>query len=267
MPTARPIIIEKFIDHTDIGVTHESMWSRAKPTAMPATASRSGMPAASRAPKAMTSMMTVGMPLTSSALWRASSFISLKSLHIGHSPVTSTWAPAGHVEGADERRRAHRPPPGGRRPRRSACSTGISAVVPSWEIIPASGGMAVGSTTETTFGPPWSWATTAVTPLGSSRDRRVLVVDDDRVLRPEGRELRAQLGPHLLGGRAVGVPARTRQGPGEGQGERGRGDGDGEPHEDHRLAMAGHRRGETGEQRPLVGIVRRLVSGEDGLCH
>ena len=40
MPTARPIIIEKFIDHTDIGVNAVRAGARlAKPTAMPASAS------------------------------------------------------------------------------------------------------------------------------------------------------------------------------------------------------------------------------------
>ena len=39
MPTARPIIIEKFIDHTDIGVIQPSRCRSAKPTAMPASAS------------------------------------------------------------------------------------------------------------------------------------------------------------------------------------------------------------------------------------
>ena len=51
MPTARPIIIEKFIDHTDIGVIHESMCNTAKPTAMPASASSSGMPAGDHGPE------------------------------------------------------------------------------------------------------------------------------------------------------------------------------------------------------------------------
>ncbi len=153
MPTARPIIIEKFIDHTDIGVTHESTWSRAKPTAMPATASSSGMPAAISAPKAMNSMIRVGRPLTSSALWRASSFILLKSLHTGHSPVTSAWAPS--ATSRVPTKSPSSPAASGRSASSPiCCSTGISAVVPSWEIIPASGGMVVGSTTDTTFGPP-----------------------------------------------------------------------------------------------------------------
>ena len=37
MPTARPIIIEKFIDHTDSGIAPPSRCSEAKPTAMPAS--------------------------------------------------------------------------------------------------------------------------------------------------------------------------------------------------------------------------------------
>ena len=93
MPTARPIIIEKFIDHTDIGEIQLSMCSEAKPVAMPAMASSSGMPAAIIAPNAMNSMINVGSPERSSALCSASSFILLKSLHTGHSPVTSALAP------------------------------------------------------------------------------------------------------------------------------------------------------------------------------
>ncbi len=93
MPTARPIIIEKFIDHTDIGVIHDNMCSTAKPTAMPASASSSGIPAAIMAPNATKSSTSVGRPLSSSALWSASAFTLLKSLHTGHSPVTFACAP------------------------------------------------------------------------------------------------------------------------------------------------------------------------------
>ena len=51
MPTARPIIIEKFIDHTDNGMIAVARWSAAKPTAMPDTARSSGSPAATAVPK------------------------------------------------------------------------------------------------------------------------------------------------------------------------------------------------------------------------
>ena len=95
MPTARPIIIEKFIDHTDIGVTQPSTCRSAKPTAMPASASTSGRPAAISMPNATNSRIMLGRPLTSSALWSASALIVLKSLHTGHSPVTSARAPDG----------------------------------------------------------------------------------------------------------------------------------------------------------------------------
>ena len=97
MPTARPIIIEKFIDHTDIGVIHESMCNTAKPTAIPASASSSGRPAAIIAPNARKSRMSVGSPLRSSALCSASAFTVLKSLHTGHSPVTFACAPDASV--------------------------------------------------------------------------------------------------------------------------------------------------------------------------
>ena len=46
-------------------------------------------------PNATSSRMIVGMPERSSALWSASSFVLLKSLHTGHSPVTSRSAPSG----------------------------------------------------------------------------------------------------------------------------------------------------------------------------
>ena len=93
MPTARPIIIEKFIDHTDIGMNQPSKCKSAKPTAIPARASTSGMPAAISVPNATNSRINVGKPLTSSALCSASALILLKSLHTGHSPVTSARAP------------------------------------------------------------------------------------------------------------------------------------------------------------------------------
>ena len=95
MPTARPIIIEKFIDHTDTGVVVPNRWMAAKPTAMPARASMSGMPAATAEPNATSNRIIVGMAESSSALCRASSLLALKSLHTAHSPVTSARAPSG----------------------------------------------------------------------------------------------------------------------------------------------------------------------------
>ena len=95
MPTARPIIIEKFIDHTDRGISPPMRCSEANPTAMPASASISGRPAAMAEPKAMSSRIIVGMAESSSALWSASSLVSLKSLQTGHSPVTATVTPSG----------------------------------------------------------------------------------------------------------------------------------------------------------------------------
>ena len=70
-----------------------STCSTANPTAMPASASSSGMPAAIIAPNATNSSTSVGRPLSSSALWSASAFTLLKSLHTGHSPVTFACAP------------------------------------------------------------------------------------------------------------------------------------------------------------------------------
>ena len=95
MPTARPIIIEKFIDHTDNGVIAVRRCRLAKPTAMPTRASRSGRPAASSIPNATNNKMRLGRPLSSSALCSACSLIELKSLQIGHSPVTFACAPGG----------------------------------------------------------------------------------------------------------------------------------------------------------------------------
>ena len=101
MPTARPIIIEKFIDHTDSGVPEVSRCSAAQPTKMPATARRRGIPAATAEPKAMNSKMTVGSPDRSSARCRACSFSALKSLHTAHSPVTLAVAPGRQVHRVD----------------------------------------------------------------------------------------------------------------------------------------------------------------------
>ncbi len=97
MPTARPIIIEKFMDHTDIGMNQPSTCKSAKPTAIPANARINGRPAARSMPNATNSRIMVGRPLTSSALWSASALILLKSLHTGHSPVTFAFAPDASV--------------------------------------------------------------------------------------------------------------------------------------------------------------------------
>ncbi len=195
------------------------------------------MPAASIAPKAMNSMIRVGRPDSSSALWSASSFILLKSLHTGHSPVTS----------ASRRRRRSVPPT--KLPSSPAasgrslsspicCSTGINAVKPSWEIIPASAGMASGSATDSTRGPLGQLGLERPQPRRIVRDRGVLAVDDDRVLRAERGEVVAQLHPHLLGGRTLRIPARTRQRLGQRDRQRGSRDGDHEPDQDHRPAVS-----------------------------
>ena len=97
MPTARPIIIEKFIDHTDKGVAPLSRCSAAHPMKMPATASRSGRPAAIADPKATNNKIMVGNPDTSSARCSVVSFSALKSAHTAHSPVTLAVAPVGSV--------------------------------------------------------------------------------------------------------------------------------------------------------------------------
>ena len=85
--------MEKFMDHTDIGMNQPSTCKSANPTAIPANARISGRPAASSMPNATNSRIMVGRPLTSSALWSASALILLKSLHTGHSPVTFAFAP------------------------------------------------------------------------------------------------------------------------------------------------------------------------------
>ena len=167
MPTARPIIIEKFMDHTDSGVNPVRRWRAAKPTAMPARASSRGRPAAMAEPNATASRTMVGRPETSSARCRASSFSALKSLHTGHSPVTSARAPSGRDSAltwamsspADSGRSASSVP---------ARATGTRAVVPSASIRPASGGREVGSTTAPAPGAPCRSATKASRPAGSS---------------------------------------------------------------------------------------------------
>ena len=67
MPTARPIIIEKFIDHTDSGVAAVRMCKAPNPNEMPARARSSGMPAAITEPKATSKRRIVGKPDSSSA--------------------------------------------------------------------------------------------------------------------------------------------------------------------------------------------------------
>ena len=125
------------------------------------------MPAASIAPKAMNSMIRVGRPESSSALCSAASFISLKSAHTGHSPVTSAVAPSAMV--SPSTKRPSSPAASGRSLSSPiCCSTGINAVNPSCEIIPASGGMASGSATDTTRGPVASSASSARRPAGSA---------------------------------------------------------------------------------------------------
>ncbi len=167
MPTARPIIIEKFIDHTDSGVASPVRWSAAKPTAMPASASSSGMPAATAEPNATSSRIMVGRADSSSARWSASSLLWLKSLHTGHSPVTSTFAPSGTSReatwalrsAADSGRSASSSP--------TNC-TGTSTVRPSGASNPASGGSVIGSTTAAAPGAPWRSSTSCWRPAGSS---------------------------------------------------------------------------------------------------
>ncbi len=167
MPTARPIIIEKFIDHTDSGVPAVSRCSAAQPTKMPATASSRGSPAATAEPKATNSKMTVGSPERSSARWRACSFSALKSLHTAHSPVTLAVAPAGKSTAltwsiswpADL---------GSSASVVAANWTGTSAVRPSGEIRPASGGSDSGSTTEAAPGAPCKDARRVRRPAGCS---------------------------------------------------------------------------------------------------
>ncbi len=69
----------------------------ANPTAMPATASSSGSPAAARLPNAISSRITLGIPDSSSALCSACSLVLLKSAQTGHSPVTFAVVPFENV--------------------------------------------------------------------------------------------------------------------------------------------------------------------------
>ena len=114
----------------------------------------------------MNSRINVGRPDSSSALWRACSLEVLKSLHTGHSPVTSAWAPAGSAK--DETRSMTSPADSGRWASLvAASSTGTSAVRPSCEISPALAGMASGSATACTPSAPVRPLTIAVTAAGS----------------------------------------------------------------------------------------------------
>ena len=149
MPTARPIIIEKFIDHTDIGVTHDEQVEQGEADGdageRPAAA---GCRRRAAAPKAMNSMMMVGRPLTQLGL--------VEGLLVHLVEVAPHRPLAGDLDlgaGRDVEGRRRSSPSSPAATGRSAsspisCSTGMRAVVPSWEIIPASGGMAVGSTTD-----------------------------------------------------------------------------------------------------------------------
>ena len=167
MPTARPIIIEKFIDHTDNGVTPVPRCSSAKPTAMPATASSSGRPAAIAVPKATNRRMMVGSPESSSALCNASSLSWLKSCHTAHSPVASASAPGGRSipstvaisSPADSGRSASV---------RAERLTGTRAASPSGLSRPASAGWVRGSTTAVVPGLPCRPAIRFRRPVGSS---------------------------------------------------------------------------------------------------
>ena len=214
MPTARPIIIEKFIDHTDSGVTPVPRCSSAKPTAMPATASRRGRPAAIAEPKATNRRMTVGSPESSSALCRACSLSSLKSCHTAHSPVASASAPAGRSmpstvaisSPADSGRSASV---------RAARLTGTSAASPSGLSSPASAGWARGSITAVVPGVPCRPATRFSEAGRVVGDGRVLPVGDDRRLGTELREVASQLVADLLGGGSLCLPAGARQRRGE----------------------------------------------------
>ena len=115
----------------------------------------------------MNNITKVGRALTSSALCRASSFILLKSAHTGHSPVTSAVTPSANVTLPTYL------PSSPANSGRSAsslmfCSTGIKAVRPSREIMPASTGIFRGSTTDTTCGPSDNFVSSACNAAGSS---------------------------------------------------------------------------------------------------
>ena len=134
---------------------------------MPASASTSGRPAAIAEPNATNNKMIVGRPDSSSALWRAFSFSALKSCHTAHSPVTSTFAPAGND--AARTKDMSSPADSGRCASFFATSsTGIKATVPSGEINPAATGRDSGSTTDPAPGAPANAATKARSPVGSS---------------------------------------------------------------------------------------------------
>ena len=248
MPTARPIIIEKFIDHTDSGVARPRRCRAAKPTAMPAMARTRGMPAATAEPKATSSRTMVGRPDSSSALWRASSLEVLKSLQTGHSPVTSSWAPAGGSRSptkdmtcaADSGRSASSV---------ASSGTGINTVRPSGATRPASAGMASGSTTPVLPGAPCERGHDLRHTGRVGGDGRVLSVDDVGRLGAELGEVAPQLVAHRDRRGAARLPAGAGEGAGEGEGE-GRGhEHDGEPQPHDPAPSGDDGAGQSGEQR------------------
>ena len=97
------------------------------------------------------------------------------------------------------------------------------------------------------------------------RDRRGLVVDHDRVLGAEGREVLAQFVSYLLRCRSLCFPARARERPGQRERQRSSRERHDQPNRDDHPAMPGHRRGETREERTLVRRCGRFVSGRQWL--
>ena len=82
---------------------------------------------------------------------------------------------------------------------------------PSREISPCPAGSDSGSTTTVVARRVLQLRDEGLEAAGIGGDRRRLVVDDDRVLRAERREVPAELVAHLLRGRALRLPARARQ--------------------------------------------------------
>ena len=96
MPTARPIIIEKFIDHTDSGVDVPNRCRAAKPDRDAGERQQQREAGGDRGPEGdeqQEDRREAGQEL--GLVERLARCVLLKSLHTAHSPVTLAVAPVG----------------------------------------------------------------------------------------------------------------------------------------------------------------------------
>ena len=277
MPTARPIIIEKFIDHTDSGVAPVEQVEGGEADGDAGQGQQQRDAGGDGRAEGHEQQDDRGeareqLGLVQGLLVLVVEVAPHRPLagHLGLGAVgqgrrSSTWSmsfPAGLGQVG-----VLAGPRGAR---------GSSAVCPSGEISPASGGWPGGSTTEAAPGASWRSATSGWSPAGSSAIGVGLAVDDDGRLGPERGEVPAELVADLLGDRALGLPAGAGQGPGQGEGERGRGERQHQPQGHDRPAPVGGEAGQAGEPgrvgtngvvlaRGAVGIGAFLDEGHGGV--